>query len=74
MRKAIRSYLSLALPIPEKAIAFPGANLAGLASHLSSIPSDHLSVALADRADEYANPSEAAMFYPGSPPSAGPTE
>ena len=65
---------SLGLLIPEKAIAFPGANLEGLANHLSSIPSVHLRVALADRADEYAKPSDAAIFSPGSPPSAGPTE
>ena len=70
----MRSARSFAFPIPAKAIAFPGANLEGLVSHLSSIPSDHLRVAFADRAEEYAKPSEDAMFYPGSPPRAGPTE
>ena len=55
-------------------MAFPGAKPAGDASHLSRLPSVHLIVAFADSALEYAKPSLAAMFYPGRPPSAGPTE
>jgi len=60
--------------MPAKAIAFPGAKPDGLLSHLSRLPSVHLIVALEDRAPEYAKPSLAAMFCPGRPPRAGPTE
>ena len=65
---------SLGLAMPAKAIAFPGAKPDGLLSHLSRLPSVHLIVALDESAPEYANPSLDAMFYPGRPPSAGPTE
>ena len=65
---------SLGLAIPAKAMAFPGAKPDGEVSHLSRLPSVHLMVALEARAAEYANPSEAAMLVPGSPPRAGPTE
>ena len=68
------SALSLGLAIPANAIAFPGAKPAGLLSHLSRLPSVHLIVAFDDRAPEYAKPSLAAMFSPGRPPRAGPTE
>lgn len=51
-KKEIKSARSFALPIPENAIALPGANPAGDASHLSKFASDHLRVALAERADE----------------------
>jgi len=51
-RKAIRSERSLALPIPAKAMAFPGAKPAGDFNHLSRLPSVHFSVALAARAEE----------------------
>ena len=48
----MRSALSLALEMPAKAIALPGAKPDGEASHLSRLASDHLSVALDERADE----------------------
>ena len=48
----MRSARSLALPIPEKAIELPGAKPEGEVSHLSKLASDHLRVALDDRADE----------------------
>ena len=60
--------------MPAKAIALPGAKPDGLFNHLSRFPSVHLIVAFDDRAPEYAKPSLDAMFYPGSPPRAGPTE
>ena len=65
---------SLGLAIPAKAIALPGAKLDGLFNHLSRLPSVHLIVALEESAPEYAKPSEDAMFCPGRPPRAGPTE
>jgi hypothetical protein len=74
LRKAIRSALSFALPMPEKAIELPGANPAGDVSHLSRLASDHLRVALADSADEYAKPSADAMLFPAAAPRPGPTE
>ena len=52
LRNAMRSALSLALEMPAKAIALPGAKPDGEASHLSRLASDHLSVALDERADE----------------------
>ena len=42
----------MALPIPAKAIALPGAKPDGDFSHLSRLPSVHFSVALAAKADE----------------------
>ena len=48
----MRSARSLALPIPEKAMALPGAKLEGEASHLSRFASDHFKVALDESADE----------------------
>ena len=51
-RKAIKSERSFALAMPAKAMAFPGAKSAGPFSHLSRLPSVHLRVALAARADE----------------------
>jgi len=42
----------LALPIPAKAMALPGAKPDGDFSHLSRLPSVHFSVALAAKADE----------------------
>ena len=48
----MRSERSLALAIPANAIALPGAKPAGDFNHLSRLPSVHLIVALADRADE----------------------
>lgn len=62
------------MPIPENAIALPGANAAGDANHLSRLASDHLRVALAEREEEYAKPSPDAMLLPAAAPSAGPTE
>ena len=52
LRKAMMSALSLALPMPAKAMAFPGANPAGEASHLSRLLSVHLTVALEAKAVE----------------------
>lgn len=52
LRKAIKSERSLALPIPAKAMALPGAKPEGDFSHLSRLPSVHFKVALAARADE----------------------
>ena len=52
MRKEIKSALSLAEGIPEKAMAFPGAKADGLASHLSRLEADHFHVALEDKAEE----------------------
>ena len=46
------SALSLALPMPAKAMAFPGAKPDGEASHLSRLPSVHLTVALEAKAVE----------------------
>ena len=74
LRKAMRSERSLDAAIPAKAIAFPGAKSAGDLSHLSKLPSVHLSVAFAYRADEQLKPSPAAMLFPGNPPRAGPVE
>ena len=54
LRNAIRSARSFAAPIPEKAMEVPGANPDGEASHLSRLASDHLRVAFAESADEYA--------------------
>ena len=68
------SALSFWEPRPANAIAFPGANFEGAVSHLSRLPSVHLSVALLCSAFEYAKPSAAAMLVPGRPPRAGPTE
>lgn len=65
---------SLGLASPANAMALPGAKPDGDLSHLSRLPSVHLTVALVYRAFEYAYPSEDAMFWPGRPPSAGPTE
>ena len=65
---------SFGLAIPAKAIAFPGAKAEGLLSHLSRLPSVHLIVAFEESAPEYAKPSLEAIFWPGSPPRAGPTE
>ena len=55
-------------------MAFPGAKLEGDFNHLSRFPSVHLMVAFDDKADEYAKPSFDAIFCPGRPPRAGPTE
>ena len=73
-KKAIKSARSFALPIPENAIAFPGAKAAGDVNHLSKLASDHLRVALAESADEYEKPSPEAILLPAAAPSAGPTE
>jgi len=48
----MRSARSLALPIPEKAMALPGAKPDGDASHLSRLASDHFKVALDESAEE----------------------
>ena len=74
LRKEIKSARSFALPIPANAMAFPGAKPAGDCNHLSKLASDHLRVALAERADEYAKPSPEAMLLPAAAPRAGPTE
>ena len=52
MRKAIKSDLSLADGIPANAMALPGANADGFASHLSRLAADHFHVALDDKAEE----------------------
>lgn len=70
----MRSARSFGFAIPAKAIALPGANPDGDLSHLSRLPSVHLIVAFDDKADEYAKPSFDAIFCPGRPPRAGPTE
>ena len=62
LRYAIMSARSLGLASPANAMALPGANPDGDLSHLSRLPSVHLTVALVYRAFEYAYPSEAAMF------------
>ena len=41
---------------------------------MSKFASDHLRVALEDKAPEYENPSTDAMLLPAAAPSAGPTE
>jgi len=51
-KNEIKSARSFALPIPENAIALPGAKAAGDANHLSKLASDHLRVALAESEDE----------------------
>ena len=51
-KKAIKSERSFELAMPANAIALPGAKSAGPFSHLSRLPSVHLRVALAARADE----------------------
>ena len=48
----MRSARSFGLLIPAKAMALPGAKLAGLANHLSKLPSVHLMVAFEARAAE----------------------
>ena len=72
IKNATKSALSLPDGIPAKAIAFPGANLAGDISHLSKFAADHFNVAFDDKAPEYENPSLEAMFPPPIPPRAGP--
>ena len=52
IKNATRSALSFADGIPEKAIAFPGANAPGLVNHLSRFDADHFHVALDDSAEE----------------------
>ena len=52
MRNAIRSLLSLTDGIPEKAMAFPGANPEGDFNHLSKLAADHFKVALDERDEE----------------------
>ena len=51
-KKAIKSERSFSEVRPEKAIALPGAKLAGLANHLSKLLSVHLRVAFAESAEE----------------------
>ena len=64
----------MAESIPAKAMALPGAKPAGFWNHLSRLVSDHLRVALADRAAEYEKPSYEAIEKPATAPRAGPTE
>ena len=52
IRNDTRSALSFADGIPEKAMAFPGANAEGLVNHLSRFDADHFHVALDDSAEE----------------------
>ena len=52
LKNEMRSALSLEDGIPLKAIALPGANPEGLVNHLLRLPSDHLRVALDDKAPE----------------------